>query len=243
MAENERGPDTIPSPSTASESDGGMSRFPRHGLKLVLRDLALIEGWGIVLFDLYIVATDPRFRRTALAEFRQLFANGGRPDQGTGWLVAYTATLLLGLACAVWATRDALAEEVVESERRRLRRAERAVPFEVRAERRWREALAAARARGDRRGEGQALGNIGFFLLRQERPADAEEYLTQGLVLAREQGDRFREERDLHGLGMVAEAAGDLDRAETLYRERLAVSHLIAHREIADEEVAESSAW
>lgn len=242
MAQDGPTPDTIPSPSTASESDGRTSRYPRRGLMRHLQALALTAGWGIVLSDLYIVATDPRLRRSALAALHQLFANGGRLDQGAAWFAIDAAILLVGLAGAVWATRDAWAEEVVARERRRLLRAELAVPFEVRAERRWREALAAARACGDRRAEGEALGNVGFFLLRQERPAEAEEYLTQGLALAREQGERFREERDLHGLAEVAEAAGDLDRAESLYRESLAVARLIADTAVAEEEVADGNA-
>ncbi len=124
-------------------------------------------------------------------------------------------------AGGLWAIRDMARERIAEEhERKALRR----VPFAARAEQRWRTDLDKARAQGDRRAEEIALGNIGFFLNRQERYVEAEPYLTQALALARTVGDRFREERDLCDLARCAIARGDADGAEALYREGLAVA-------------------
>jgi tetratricopeptide (TPR) repeat protein len=127
---------------------------------------------------------------------------------------------LLMVGC-VWAVSDTIREWIAED---RQQEAERQVPHEVQAERHWRDELAQARSKGDRHAEGNALGDIGFWLNQQERHVEAEEYLTQALALARAAGDLFEEERYLGYLAQCAIGRGNLDEAEALYRESLAVT-------------------
>lgn len=141
-------------------------------------------------------------------------------DRGLLSLLSIVEAMLL-TAGGIWAGIDQVQELIAED--RRLK-AERQVPYAVRAERDCRNNLAKARKKGDRRAECIALGRIGFWLNAQERFAEAEEYLMQALALARDIGDRFREVRDLGGLAECAIARGNLDEAEALYRESLAVT-------------------
>ncbi len=141
-------------------------------------------------------------------------------DRGLLSLPIIVEAMLLTVG-GIWAGIDQVQEWIADD--RRLK-AERQVPYSVRAERDWRNNLAKARKKGDRRAECIALGNIGFWLNAQERFAEAEEYITQALALARAAGDRFEEERYLGYLAQCAIARGDLDEAETLYRESLVVT-------------------
>jgi non-specific serine/threonine protein kinase len=89
------------------------------------------------------------------------------------------------------------------------------------------ESLTLARALGDRRWLSVVLGHYEVWL---RQPGDAAlpraqltERLDEALALAREVGDRYREVRALRGLFDLARDAGDLDRAEALGRQTLAL--------------------
>jgi len=117
-----------------------------------------------------------------------------------------------------WALLDMIREGTVLRARRM---AERREP----PEQHWQRQLAAARAKGDRRAELEALTTIGFWLEEEERFEEATPYLQEALSLARALGNQaFREERALSGLGVAAFKRGDPDTAENLFRECLAVA-------------------
>lgn len=89
----------------------------------------------------------------------------------------------------------------------------------------WQRQLVAARAKNDRLAELEALSALGFWLTAEEHYAEARPYLEEVLSLSRTLGNQpFREERALYGLGKGAFNRGDLDTAEKLFRQCLAVA-------------------
>lgn len=183
-------------------------RYPRPWWLAIVRFLLLISG--TIAGPLYIWAfCNAVLHHTLHTRDRDLLS------------VTSILEAVLLTAGALWAIRDTAREWIAEDQQRK---AERRGPFAARAEQRWRTDLAKARAQGDRRAEGIALGNIGFWLNGQERYAEAGPFLTQALALARAVGDRFHEERDLCYLAHCAIARGDVDGAEALYRQGLAVA-------------------
>jgi Tfp pilus assembly protein PilF len=135
-------------------------------------------------------------------------------------LLSYFSFLvfLLLTVGGVWATRDLWKEQRDKDQRRTV---ERNTPFAVRAEQEARVKLAEARAPDDRRAEGAALANVGFWLYAQELYAEAEPVLKEALAINRATGNRFLEERGLTQLAWCAKARGQLDEAEVLLRESL----------------------
>lgn len=244
MPDSSDSPDAIQSPEPPPDAGAtsGMvppaerqRRYPRPWWLAMIRILVLLAGGtaGTLYVLLFIQAL---IHQTVLTSDRDLLS------------VPSILEVVPLTAAALWAIRD-IAREWIAEERQRT--AERRVPFAVQAEHRWRADLAAARARGDRRAEGVALGNIGFWLNYQGRDAEAEHYLTQALALVRAVGDRFLEKRDLSGLAGCALRQGDLAAAEALYREALAVALTLtrehmpsAHPDDADvlDEVADTYA-
>lgn len=92
----------------------------------------------------------------------------------------------------------------------------------------WQRRLVAARAKGDRQAELEALSNMGFWLNEEEHYEEATPYLEATLALARALGSqRFQEERALYGLGVATFNRGDLDTAEDLLRQTLAVARTL----------------
>jgi len=65
------------------------------------------------------------------------------------------------------------------------------------------QALAIAREVGDRRGEGNRLGNLGNAYADLGQVAEAIGYYEQALAIAREIGDRRGEDNHLGNLGSV----------------------------------------
>ncbi len=189
-------------------STGHKPRYPRPWWIRIPRFLLTVYGVATLLFYIWLLANAVS-EHTLQAKYHIFL---GMPT------IVFAGLLMV--AC-VWAFSDTIREWIAED---RQQEAERRVPFAVRAERRWRNELAKARQKGDRHAEGKALGNIGFWLNGQERYAEAEEYLTQALALARAAGDLFEEERYLGYLAECATAGGNLDEAEALYRESLAVA-------------------
>jgi len=96
---------------------------------------------------------------------------------------------------------------------------------------RWRElALAAARRRGNRRGEGAHLGNLGFAYAALGETRRAIEYHEQALSIDSEIGDRRGEGQDLGNLGNAYAALGETRRAIEYYEQQRAIVREIGDR-------------
>ncbi len=223
----------------ASVSDR-LTPYPGRRWVRALRFVLLTLGWFIPLgWVVVVVESRDRLARHGITALHHIFGNLFNLDK-VAWSYAIDVALIVLLAAgAIRATRDWVREEIEMSRRRR---AQPHVSLWVEAEQRWRAKLAEAQAHGDGHDEMRSLGGVGMSLLYQGRHAEAEPYLTQALALARNQSDRFYEERELSHLAEVVESRGDLDGAEKLYRESLAVSGQIANPEVAHEEVADGSA-
>src|SRR5260221_2522200 len=128
-----------------------------------------------------------------------------------------------------WTFLDMLRED-------KVLRARRMAELREPPEQYWQRGLVAARAKGDRQAELEALGAIGFWVNMRGHYDEDTPYLEEALSLARALGDQpFQEERALYGLGLGAFKRGDRDTAEDLFRECLAVAPTLDRRdEIAD---------
>ena len=91
-------------------------------------------------------------------------------------------------------------------------------------------AVEATRTVGDRRGEGNALGNLGVAYADLGEVRRAIEYHEQALAIAREIGDRRREGRHLGNLGNAYNRLGEVRRAIEYYEQALAVAREIGDR-------------
>lgn len=209
-----------PNPETQSGAPATSavpSRYPRHGLVPVVRQLLVIFGWmWLILFGAIIISERGAISRRGIVAVPRFFSGPGAPDQLLWSYAVNLAFFLLLLGGTLWATYDWIAEEKAELSKPR-------VSFTVQAEQRWRRDLEAARARGDWRAEYKALGNLGYWLSCQEKDTEALPYLEQSLALAREMGDRSVAFHDLLELARIARRAGDLNRAEALFRESWAL--------------------
>ena len=87
-----------------------------------------------------------------------------------------------------------------------------------------------ARAVGDRRGEGNALGNLGLAYADLGEVRRAIEYYEQALVIAREIGDRRGEGNRLGSLGLAYAALGEVRRAIECYDQALVIFREIGDR-------------
>jgi tetratricopeptide (TPR) repeat protein len=95
----------------------------------------------------------------------------------------------------------------------------------------WLEAAAAAaRQIGDRRREGNALGNLGIAHADLGEPRRAIEYHEQNLVIAREIGDRRSEGNALGNLGNAHADLGDPRRAIEHHEQNLVIAREIGDR-------------
>ncbi|MBK9096478.1 MAG: tetratricopeptide repeat protein [Anaerolineae bacterium] len=88
-------------------------------------------------------------------------------------------------------------------------------------------ALAISREIGDRRGEGNHLGNLGgaYWALGETRRGI--EFATQALAISREIGDRRGEGNDLANLGIAYKRLGNLNQAHDCWRQALAIFEAI----------------
>jgi tetratricopeptide (TPR) repeat protein len=93
---------------------------------------------------------------------------------------------------------------------------------------RW--AVEAARAIGDRRGEGADLGNLGTAYADLGEVRRAIEYYEQALEIAREIGDRRNEENWLGNLGNAYYRLGEVWRAIEYYEQALMIAREIGYR-------------
>lgn len=91
-------------------------------------------------------------------------------------------------------------------------------------------ALAAARRRGDRRGEGNTLGNLGSVHQALGDPAAAITCHERSLGLARDIGDRHGEASALGSLGTAYLALGDAEVASSYYERSLGLARAIGDR-------------
>jgi len=96
---------------------------------------------------------------------------------------------------------------------------------------RWLESQrAAAQAVGDRRGEGNALGNLGVAYKHLGETRRAIELYEQQLVITREIGERRGEGAALGNLGLAYAALGETRRAIELYEQQLVITREIGDR-------------
>lgn len=86
------------------------------------------------------------------------------------------------------------------------------------------EALAAARAKGDRRAEAAAMTDLGIILLNEGDPRGAVGLLEPALALARALGDLEREADAMGNLGMATMYLQQPDRARQLFEQELALA-------------------
>jgi tetratricopeptide (TPR) repeat protein len=77
---------------------------------------------------------------------------------------------------------------------------------------------------GDRRGEGNDLGNLGNAYAALGDARKAIEFYEQALVIAREIGDRRNEGAWLGSLGLAYFALGDARKAIEFYEQALAIA-------------------
>ncbi len=91
-------------------------------------------------------------------------------------------------------------------------------------------AIEAAREIGDRRGEGNHLGNLGNAYLRLAEVDKAIEHFEQALVISREIGDRQGEGNGLGNLGIAHLRLGEVDNAIEHHEQALVISREISDR-------------
>ncbi|MBN1813375.1 MAG: tetratricopeptide repeat protein, partial [Anaerolineae bacterium] len=92
------------------------------------------------------------------------------------------------------------------------------------------QALAIAREVGDRRREGDHLGNLGIAYHNLDQIEQAIASYEQALVIARETGNRFGEERLLGSLGLVYHTLGQIERAVECLEQALVIAREIDER-------------
>ena len=95
----------------------------------------------------------------------------------------------------------------------------------------WLEAqLGAAREIGDRRGEGNALGNLGLAYAALGDARKAIKFYEQRLVIAREIGDRRGEGNAMGNMGNAYAALGEASKAIEFHEQRLVIAREIGDR-------------
>jgi len=95
----------------------------------------------------------------------------------------------------------------------------------------YKQHLAIARAIKDRKGEGNALGNLGSSYSSQGNYTKGIEYHEQSLAIAREIKDRHGEGRSLGNLGNVYRSQGKYAKATESYQQHLAIAREIKDRQ------------
>jgi len=93
------------------------------------------------------------------------------------------------------------------------------------------QALTIARQMGDRRGEGNALGNLGNAYHRLGDHPKAMGYHEQALTISRQIGDRQGEGATLGNLGLAYHRLGDYPKAMGYHEQHLAVARQIGDRQ------------
>ncbi len=94
----------------------------------------------------------------------------------------------------------------------------------------FRQALDSAREKGDRRGEGTALKNLGFAYYQVGKGAKAISYFEKFLAIAREIGDRHGECSAMEGLGISYVALGKQTQAIGYHERFLTIAREIGNR-------------
>jgi tetratricopeptide (TPR) repeat protein len=87
--------------------------------------------------------------------------------------------------------------------------------------------LLIAREIGDRRGEGNALGNLGVAYAARGEPRRSIEFCEQQLTITREVGDRRGEGAAMNNLASAYQALCDLRRAIAYFRGALSIFEAI----------------
>jgi tetratricopeptide (TPR) repeat protein len=91
-------------------------------------------------------------------------------------------------------------------------------------------ALKIAREVGDKRGEGDALGNLGIAYADLGQPRKAVEFYEQAMVVANQIGDRRGERNALGNIGSVCIESGEPRKAVEFYERALVISSEIGDR-------------
>ena len=95
------------------------------------------------------------------------------------------------------------------------------------------QALVIHREIGDRRGEGNVLGNLGRAFTALDEPKKAIQFYEQALVIAREIGDRFGEGLLLFNSTFALVKLNDLTQVEIRSEAALQIYESIGHPEAA----------
>ncbi len=92
------------------------------------------------------------------------------------------------------------------------------------------QALAAARATGNRAYEGETLGNMGLLADHLGRPDEAADDYAQALVILRQIGNRASEGSTLNNLGTLAFGMGKVDEAMSYLQQALVIAREVGDR-------------
>jgi tetratricopeptide (TPR) repeat protein len=98
------------------------------------------------------------------------------------------------------------------------------------AEKKYSDALAAARESGNKGDQANALLNLGFLFSSSGHEPQAIPYWEESLALSREIGDASREALALYNLAVASYNRGDLRKADELYEESIQVSKKLGER-------------
>ena len=90
------------------------------------------------------------------------------------------------------------------------------------------------RESGNRRAEGQALGNLGTIYSQQRDFRKAIEYMERAMKIQREVGNRRGEGTDLKNLGLVYAQLGQVDKAIGLLEQARGIGQEIKDPQILD---------
>ncbi|MBP5856699.1 tetratricopeptide repeat protein, partial [Marivibrio halodurans] len=206
----------------------------RHRLHDLMRDMARLED-SAGEHDALLAEASSRHAvhyRAVLAAAEELYLQGGggvlegltrhdleaeNIEAGHDWAVAHRETGD-GAARLCYEYTDAGAHVL-------------SLRLHPRAQIAWLEAgLAGARATGDRRGEGNALGNLGIAWKDLGDARKAIAYHEQRLEIAREIGDRRGEGNALGNLGIAWAHLGDARKAIEYHEQNLVITREIGNR-------------
>src|SRR5215468_2449507 len=116
--------------------------------------------------------------------------------------------------------KDRAAAQNLSAEGRQLAEQGTKAGFEA-AIKKQQEALTLYRAAGDREGEADVLGNIGFFYSNLGEMQNALNYYQQALPILHAAGDKFAETERLNDAGEVCIYLGDLEKALAYFTQAL----------------------
>ena len=136
---------------------------------------------------------------------------------------------LVEIRAATEQDKDRVAAQNLSAEGRQLAAQGAKAAFEV-AIKKYQEAMMLYRAAGDREGEAQALGNIGFCYSNLSEMRKALNYYQQALSILQAVGDKFEVAERLNDAGEVCIYLGELQRALEYFVQALPLCREIGYR-------------